>query len=252
MAASASSRRIVLAVLALVVVVCVAVAVVSLVRSSNSASDTPTAASDTTTTPAAPSQAAARQSGAAAQAIASITRNDPADPRARGDINAPVVMIELSDYSCPMCAAYYAKVMPRLEPLIDDGTLRIEFHDMPIFDSPYNSTIGALGGIAAGEQGKFWEYLDRAEQRSLSDHPTWTPELALEIAREAGVPDVDAFRRKLNDADALAQLHTDLATFQSWGITGTPAFFINDRYIMGAQDPQVFLDTIEAAKNDKR
>ncbi|MDU0968064.1 MAG: thioredoxin domain-containing protein [Actinomycetaceae bacterium] len=251
MASNAKSRRILIGALALVIVVCLVGAVIALVHQpeKDSADEaSPTASPSATAT----DQAAPKQAADAVQIIKAAARNDPKDPRAKGKIDAPVLMIEMSDYSCPMCAAYYANVMPKLEPLVKDGTLRIEFHDYAIFDSKYNSSLGAVGGIAAADQGKFWEYLAAAEKLSLSEHPTWNTDLAVQVATEAGVPDLDKFRAGLEDADALQKVRAEKEEIASWGVQGTPAFFINDRFITGAQDPQVFLDTIKAAKADGR
>lgn len=255
-----SSRHILLTVLAVIAAVSIAVAVYALStgareNSAQTGSDASAPAPAETTEQAdAPTQslAADRQSPRLAEAIKALTRNDPSDPRAQGRIDAPVVMLEFSDYSCPQCAAYYARVMPELQPLVDNGTLRIEFHDFAIFDERFNSTLGSLGGVAAGKQGKFWEYLAEAEKMSLSDHPQWTPELATEIAQRAGVPDLQAFQAALNDEGALNDIRHERELVASWGVTGTPAFFINDRFVLGAQDAKVFLATIEAAKADQQ
>lgn len=256
MAMSATTRRTLMLICGVVLVVCVvgaSLAFLSGTRESGSATEPHASGSASAAAPggeAPQGQVAQRQSGEVAKAMASVARKDPNDPRARGRLDAPVLMIELSDYSCPMCAAYYHRVMPRLQSLIDDGTLRIEFHDMAVFDQRYHSAIGALGGIAAAKQGRFWQYLNAAEELAASDHPTWTPQLATQVAEKAGVPDLEAFAAGLNDSTALAQITADKEKFQSWGVSGTPAFFINDRFILGAQDPQVFLDTIAAAKAD--
>lgn len=244
----AKRRRVVIVVLAVLIVCCLIGAAIALLRSPSETAE-PDAQGSRTASPQHP-QAAPRQEGAAVDLIAQAARRDPDDPRAKGDFDAPVLMIEMSDYSCPMCSVYTNEIAPQLERYVKDGTLRIEFHDFAIFDDKYASSLGAVAGIAAGKQGKFWEFLTAAEKRSASDHPTWTPELAREIAQEAGVEDLDRFSVDAADEQALAEVRAQRATIASWGVQGTPAFFINDRFLTGAQPAEVFIDTIEAARAD--
>ncbi|MDK8350615.1 thioredoxin domain-containing protein, partial [Gleimia europaea] len=60
-------------------------------------------------------------------------RREDGDPRALGKVDAPVVMVAYEDFSCPMCTVFFTNVYPQLKPLVDEGKLRIEFHDLTIF-----------------------------------------------------------------------------------------------------------------------
>lgn len=249
------SRQILIFALGALIVLCLVVAVIFMTQSkpgSHEAAATGSSPTTATQPSGEPAQAAPTIDPSFVPTLASIARNDPNDPRAKGDINAPVVMILMSDYSCPMCARYSTTTAPQLEPLIEDGTLRIEFHDFAIFADKYQSSVGAAGGIAAAKQGRFWEYLDAAEKRSAADHPVWSDDLAVTVAEEAGVADLNRFRADLTAQPTKEAVTRETQMLASIGLQGTPAFFINTRYLAGAQDVQVFLDTIAAAKTDGR
>ena len=88
----------------------------------------------------------------------SFMRHDPNDQQAKGDVNAPVTMVVFSDFACPYCTKFAREIDPALADLVEDGTLRVEWYDLAqITDS---SPLAAQAGLAAAEQGKFWEFHD--------------------------------------------------------------------------------------------
>lgn len=177
--------------------------------------------------------------------LRSIPRRDAGDPRAIGDVNAPVVMSEFADFSCPMCTRHATDVHPELMKLVDEGLLRIEFHDMVIF-SDYGSNIAAAGGVAAAEQGKFWEYYNVAfANAGAGAHPTYTVESVTELAKEAGVPDLDTFQSRVQSEELGQEIEAATAENYSYGITGTPFFMINDAVISGAYPLDFIQKTVE-------
>ena len=174
------------------------------------------------------------------------------DPRARGDVNAPVVMVEYGDFSCPMCARYEFNVSPKLQKYVDNGTLRIEWRDLSFFRD-HHSEVAAAAGFAAAEQGKFWEFKRAAYQESASGaHPDWDDALIKEVAQTAGVPDLDKFMKTAKDPKTLEKVDAETATAQSLGINSTPFFIINNRFISGAWPYEHFAATIEAAAKDTK
>ena len=83
---------------------------------------------------------------------AGLARRDADDYTAIGDVDAPLVMIEYSDYRCPYCALYATETQPELiKKYVDTGKLRIEWRDTPIFGE--QSLDAAVAAPAAGEQG---------------------------------------------------------------------------------------------------
>ena len=100
---------------------------------------------------------------------------------------------------------------------------------------------GHRASEAARQQGKFWEYHDRlfAEQRAFQ------VEDFRRHARELGL-DMERFERDLADQANKATVDADVAEARSMGLTGTPAFFINGRYLRGAQPFEEFRKAINA------
>lgn len=170
-------------------------------------------------------------------------------PLAYGQAEAPVVMSVFTDMSCPMCSMLEKETIPELTPFVDDGTLRIQYYFNPIFADQHHSDIGALGAIAAAQQGKLQEYLH--VQAAQSGHIEWTEDVARDIAEQAGVSDMKKFASQMKSADTKTTLeeHAALAQ-QKLGLSGTPAIIINDRLVSGAQPIEVLRDTILAAKDD--
>ncbi|WIK88647.1 thioredoxin domain-containing protein [Varibaculum cambriense] len=187
--------------------------------------------------------------------IKSFYRNDKADPRAIGDPKAPVTMIQFSDFSCPMCYQYESAVFPQLKPYIDNGTLRIEFNNLSIFASQYHSDLGAAGSIAAAKQGKFWEYLLNATKVAAQDgngHITWDKQLVTQVAQASGVSDLARFNQDLAAGETATTIENESSHAHAVGLSGTPAFFINNYVITGALPADSFIQTIEiAAKTAK-
>ena len=102
-----------------------------------------------------------------------------------------------------------------------------------------NAMPAALASMAAYEQGKFWEYHDKvfANQQKMT-----RPDL-LRYAGELGL-DVKRFEQALNAAKSKPAIDADAAEAKSLGATGTPAFFINGRYLSGAKPFDEFAEVI--------
>lgn len=197
-----------------------------------------------------PDEAASFQNPeAAAAAIKKLTRHSANDPMAKGKLDAPVTMIQFIDFSCPMCIKFEAETAPQLEKYVKDGTLRIEFHNFPIFASNYKSDLAAAGAIAAGKQGKFWEYLKSAVDLGLIEgHVNWNETKVEQVAKAAGITNLAKFKKDMNAPEIKAEIEKDKVAAQQFGIAGTPAFFLNNRIIPGALPYTVFAQTIEAMK----
>lgn len=180
----------------------------------------------------------------ALEILRSFPRRDADDARAIGSVDAPVVMSEFADFSCPMCTRHATEVHPELLALVDQGILRIEFNDLVIF-SDYGSDLAAAGGLAAAEQGKFWEYYNTLfENAGSGAHPTYTVESLTELAKKAGVPDLDAFTASVQSEEVLEKLQASTTDLYGYGITGTPFFMINDAVISGAYPLDYIQETV--------
>ena len=171
------------------------------------------------------------------------------DPNRRYEINiagspsmgpkdAKVTVVEFSDFQCPFCA----KVVPTIRQIEKeyDGQVRVVFKHLPL-SIHSKAKPAALAAEAAYRQGKFWEMyaLIFANQREMS------PEKYVEYAAQLGL-DVDRFKRDMASADVRRKVDADAAEAASLGVTGTPGFFINGKFLSGARPFDSFKKVIDA------
>lgn len=181
-----------------------------------------------------------------------LQRRDADDVMALGEVDAPVVIIEYSDFRCPFCAQWATEVKPELQNFLDDGTLRIEYHDLALLGP--ESANAAVAARAAGQQGKYWEYHDALfAATAAGDHPDMPADKLIDVATEVGVPDLEAFEAGLTSAELIKAVEDETAAARELGITSTPTFLINTAIVQGAQPADVFIATVgsEAKKAAK-
>jgi protein-disulfide isomerase len=142
----------------------------------------------------------------------------------KGAPDAPIVMIEFSDFECPFCARFTAGILPELErEYITPGRVALAFRHLPL--SFHRSA--ALAGAAAecaGEQGRFWSMHDRLFERGVKGiDRTGLQQMADSIGLDAARLDACL------DGDATTRVADDTVLAASLGITGTPGFLIGRR-----------------------
>lgn len=187
-----------------------------------------------------------RPDSGATDALDGIARRDPGDPMAKGPADAPVVMVNYSEFQCPFCGKFARDTAPALEEkYVEDGTLRIEWRDFPYLGP--ESTTAAQAGRAAAAQGQFWEFHDAMFADQLPPNSGHLDDdYVIDIADEIGL-DVAQFRADLNSKATQAAVAEDFEEGQQIGVTGTPAFLINGEPVVGAQPTEVFEAAIERA-----
>lgn len=249
-APSASSRagrprpgrtRRVLAVIVLTAAVVTAVLALTLGRDTAGGG---TAAPATVSTP-------AEQEPANPQLLA-LARRDADDPLALGSPDAPVVLIEYSDFQCPFCGRFARDTKPDLvRDYVDEGILRIEWRNFPVFGA--ESDQAARAGWAAGRQNRFWQFHDEAyakpRRRNAGD---FSEDNLIALARKAGVEDLARFEKDMASDAAHQAVARDSEEGYGIGVTSTPAFLINGRPVLGAQPTDVFTDLIDGAAEQAR
>ena len=180
----------------------------------------------------------------ASQVMKSLPRRESGDARALGRVDAPVVMINWSDFRCPFCALWARTTFAELKPYVDSGSLRIEFRDLVLFGE--QSRLAAIASRAAAAQGRFWQFSDALFAAApTSGHPTITAPDVVRFARQAGVKDIDRFREALDDPVLAQAVDEESAHAQTLGISGTPFFVVNTTPISGAQSLEAFTSVIE-------
>lgn len=192
-------------------------------------------------------EAAPRESAVSESAPLDMSRRTADDPTALGAIDAPVVLVEYADYRCPFCGLFSRDTLPPLvEKYVKSGDLRIEWRDLPVFGG--QSTMAAVAGRAAGNQGKFWEFNKAvfaiAPERG---HADLSRERLVQIAKEVGVPEMTQFEADLDSTELQQAVAKDAQEAAALGATGTPTFLVNDTPLVGAQPLATFEKAIEAA-----
>jgi predicted DsbA family dithiol-disulfide isomerase len=158
--------------------------------------------------------------------------------RVRGNPEAPVTIVEFSDFHCPFCN----RVQPSLTELLAryDGKVRLEFRDFPLDTLHPRARAAAEAANCAGDQGKFWEYHDllfaQAPKASVEDLKGY--------ARTVGL-DAEQFDSCLFQSTHHDAVQRDIDEATKLGMTGTPAFFINGRPLSGAQSLEKFVQIID-------
>ncbi|MGP9019595.1 DsbA family protein [Streptomyces sp. BR1] len=176
-----------------------------------------------------------------------LARRDAKDPLAQGRADAPVVMIEYADFKCSYCGKFARDTEPELvKKYVQDGTLRVEWRNMPIFGA--QSEAAARAAWAAGQQGRFWQFHAAAYAKGSKEKGFGADRLR-ELAKEAGVADLDRFARDADSDAAKASVKKDQDEAYALGASSTPSFVINGRPLAGAQPMDTFAQAIdEAAK----
>lgn len=174
-----------------------------------------------------------------------LVKREDNNPTALGDKNAPVGMVVFSDAQCPYCAKWVTETLPELQHYIDEGQLRVEWHDAVIYGE--DSERGAQATHAAGKQGKFEEFVkklfagaDKASKQTLSTSGLKG------VADELGL-DVDRFEKDLNSEQVKEEVSKSAQLARQLGLSGTPAFIIDGQPVMGAQPTNVFTQIIDQA-----
>ncbi|MFE9409449.1 DsbA family protein [Streptomyces sp. NPDC006704] len=179
-----------------------------------------------------------------------LARRDAGDPLAQGRADAPVVMIEYADFKCSYCGKFARDTEPALvKKYVDDGTLRIEWRNFPIFGA--ESEAAARGAWAAGRQGRFWQFHASAYAQGAKEKGFGADRLK-ELAGEAGVPDAARFAADLDSDAAKAAVKKDQDEAYGLGTSSTPSFLINGTPLAGAQPMDEFARAVDAAARAAR
>ena len=157
-----------------------------------------------------------------------------------GPDNAPVTIVEYTDYQCSFCRRYNRLILPQILEAYE-GRVRYIVRHFPLAQIHPDAVGAAEAAVCAELQGKFWEYHDLlfAQEQGL------TTESLLEYADRAGL-EPGGFTRCLASSEPATVVMDDMERGAAYGVRGTPAFFINGRVMYGAQPLEAFMRTIDA------
>ena len=145
----------------------------------------------------------------------------------RGPAAAPVTLVEFSDFQCPFCANYRATLQQVLEKYGDQ--VRLVFRNFPLAQIHPMAQKAAEAGLCAGDQGHFWEMHDLMfqTQGQLKEDDLKVKAAQLKL-------NMDVFNSCLTSGQNASRVNQDLIAGTRLGVSGTPALFINGRFLQGA------------------
>jgi protein-disulfide isomerase/uncharacterized membrane protein len=167
--------------------------------------------------------------------VTSVAALVPADAAAKGRADAPVTIVEFSDFECPACGQAFKDLHDLLRVRSD---VRLVFRNFPL-DSSCNEAmpralhpdacLAAAAAQCAGEQRRFWEYHDLLfeNQKELDRDSLFRHARELEL-------DIPTFRTCLDDPATRARVAEDVRAGIAAGVESTPTLFINGRRVNGA------------------
>lgn len=178
------------------------------------------------------------------------TTFDTAGAPANGNPNAPLTLIEISDYHCPFCRRHVQQTQPRLySDYVDKGRLRHVFIHYPIAQLHPDAYKSHEAAMCAADQGKFWEL-----HTKLFEAPLKTAEQFTAVAQSLGL-DATAFRACLDSNRHAKEVQDSVTRITKMNVNGTPMFLVGKtspdgkikvaKLIEGAQPFEAFKGTLD-------
>ena len=171
-----------------------------------------------------------------------------------GNPDAPITIIEFSDFQCPFCARFHIQTLPLiLEQYIEQGKVKLVFRDFPIQSIHPNALPASVAAECANEQGKFKEMHDMLfdnqnqwNKQETADALSLFSSYAIEIQL-----DQETFDSCLTSGKYIEEIRKDLDDGRDYGVSGTPGFFVGNERIgfvelKGAQPFDSFKKIIDA------
>ncbi len=142
----------------------------------------------------------------------------------KGPRDAPVTIVEFSDFQCPGCKTYQGLMNQVLQ--LYPKEVKLVYKEFPLAEIHANAVNAAKAALAAGRQGKFWEMHDAIYQNQ--------DELGMdklkEYAQKVGI-DVLRWEQDFNSPEVQQQLSREADEGRAAGVDSTPSFFVNGRRI---------------------
>lgn len=174
----------------------------------------------------------------AAQPVARYEVSVDDDP-AWGPADAPITIIEFSDFECPFCTQWSQEVWPAIQAKYPNQ-VRLVYRDFPLTSIHPNAAAAANAAACANEQAQFWEYHDL-----LFNGGQGLGRTAYEMyAADLGL-DLPLFSACLDEGRYDAEVNADQQYAVQLGIQSTPTFFVNGIALIGAQPFEVFEQVID-------
>lgn len=157
--------------------------------------------------------------------------------------DAPITLVEFSDYLCTYCGRFHAET---LEPLLEHygDLVRFVYREYPIIGQNVTAFIGS-SAQCANLQGKYWEFSNLVWGNQLGEsRQEFTEDLLASYASDIGL-DMIVYNRCLADGAGFDLVVADFNAGRAYNISGTPTFFINGERVVGALPINYFMDVID-------
>jgi protein-disulfide isomerase len=176
------------------------------------------------------------------------------DDPIKGSNDAPITIVEFSDFQCPFCSRFHIQTFPLiLKEYVDTGKVKFVYRDFPIQSSHPNAIPAAAASECAHEQNNYWEYHNALFERQtvwnnleISDSINTFKKFAIELGLNE-----DQFNSCLDSGKYIEEINKDLKDGTNYGITGTPGFLIGNEKngfvkLTGAQPFEAFKKIIDS------
>ena len=168
--------------------------------------------------------------------------------RIQGSPNAPVWVIEVSDFQCPYCKQWHDETYPVFrDEFVRTGKVRLAYVNFPLAQHQY-AWPAAESAMCAGAQGKFWEMHDALFNTQSKWEALPAPASFFDsLARAQGV-DVARWRQCVQSGKMKTWIQADHDRAQTAGAGSTPSFMIGDKILVGAQPIEELRRAIDSAR----
>jgi protein-disulfide isomerase len=156
-----------------------------------------------------------------------------------GPSNAPITIVEFSDFQCPYCRQAQSTVKRIMAEY--EGKIKLVFRDFPLRNIHPLAQKAAEAAQCAAEQHKFWPYHDKlftSTNLQMDELKKFAQELELNLAQ---------FTTCLDSGKSAAGIDTDMQAGQQAGVNATPTFFVNGSLLSGAASYERFKELVDAA-----
>jgi len=156
-----------------------------------------------------------------------------------GSENAPITIVEFSDYQCPFCQRWHEEVFTRLQEKYGDK-IRLVYRDFPLYGLHQEAELAAEAANCAGDQEKYWDY----HNLLFSGQKEYSKETFIAYA-EALKLKMDDFKKCMDEHRYQSEIKADYEFAAKMGVRSTPTFFVNGLAVVGAQPFEVFEQIID-------
>lgn len=176
------------------------------------------------------------------ETINSVAVVEPAQ-HIKGSMEAPVTLVEYSDFQCPACQA----AAPQLNDLLDqfDGKFNLEFRHFPLRSIHGNAQLAGQAAEAAGMQGKFWEMHDALYEHQAEWSQSFNPTRYFKKYAEGLDLNLDRFVYDMESEKVKNVVNAGFDEATEMNLPGTPSFTVNGEKI----DINEFINTHLAPNN---